>query len=158
MSETGLLIEFLKDLSIQPEEINPLLEKKGSDPIRQKQKLHGILLRPQVEIDDLLGSVAALNTYMDRLETGFKEEILHQTSVSVKYEGYIQKENELVDRFARLEDLYLKEDFDYQSLTALSMEARQKLSAVRPKNLGQASRISGVSPADISVLMVHLSR
>jgi tRNA uridine 5-carboxymethylaminomethyl modification enzyme len=158
MNETGLLIDFLKELSIQPEEINPLLEEKGSDPIRQKQKLHGILLRPQVEIDDLLGSVAALNAYVERLETGFKEEILHQTSVSVKYEGYIQKENEMVDRFARLEDLYLKEDFDYQSLTALSMEARQKLSSVRPKNLGQASRISGVSPADISVLMVHLSR
>ena len=92
------------------------------------------------------------------LEEQWVEEVLHQTSVSVKYEGYIQKENEIVERFSKLEDLFLKEDFDYHSLSALSMEARQKLSQIRPKNLGQASRISGVSPADISVLMVHLSR
>lgn len=157
-SETGLLIDFLKEKSVQPDEINPLLQEKGSDPIRQKQKLHGILLRPQVEITDLIGSVESFQDYVNRFENDFRDEILHQAAVSVKYEGYIQKENELVDRFSRLEDLYLKEDFDYLALPALSMEARQKLSAIRPKSLGQASRISGVSPADISVLMVHLSR
>ena len=83
---------------------------------------------------------------------------MYHTEVTIKYEGYIQKENEIVARFEKLEDLFLKEDFDYLSLTALSMEARQKLSAVRPKSLGQASRISGVSPADISVLMIHLTK
>ncbi|MFM2136205.1 MAG: hypothetical protein RL021_1605, partial [Bacteroidota bacterium] len=103
-------------------------------------------------------AIDSFQAYANRFESDFRNEILHQASVSVKYEGYIQKENELVDRFSRLEDLYLKEDFDYLALPALSMEARQKLSAIRPKSLGQASRISGVSPADISVLMVHLSR
>lgn len=157
-TQTSLLIDYLKDLSVHPEEINPMLQEKGSDPIRQKQKVHGLLLRPQVEIEDLLGAVHSLKAYSEKISKDWLEEVLHQTSVSVKYEGYIQKENEIVERFSKLEDLFLKEDFDYNALTALSMEARQKLSQIRPKNLGQASRISGVSPADISVLMVHLSR
>lgn len=107
---------------------------------------------------DLLKQIEGLNVLVNGMESTLREEILHQAEVSVKYEGYIQKEHEIVARFAKLEELYLKEDFDYHSLSALSMEARQKLSSVKPKSLGQASRISGVSPADISVLMVHLAR
>jgi len=157
-AETDRMIAFFKDYSVQPDEINSMLTEKGSDPIRQKQKLHGILLRPQVELADLVAHVAPLAALAEELDESFREEVLHQAGVTVKYEGYIAKENEIVSRFAKLEDLYLKDDFDYHALTALSMEARQKLSTVRPKNLGQASRISGVSPADISVLMVHISR
>lgn len=157
-AETTRIIGFLKDYSVHPDEINPLLAEKGSDPIRQRQRLHGILLRPQVDLIDLLKQIEGLNVLVNGMESTLREEILHQAEVSVKYEGYIQKEHEIVARFAKLEELYLKEDFDYHSLSALSMEARQKLSSVKPKSLGQASRISGVSPADISVLMVHLAR
>ncbi len=158
INETERLIGFMKDYSVKPEEINPLLIDKSSDPIRQRQKLHGILLRPQIDFLDLVASIAGLSESLNRLDESLRDEVSHQTEVSVKYEGYIQKEQEIVSRFAKLEDLYLKDDFDYGALTALSMEARQKLATVRPKSLGQASRISGVSPADISVLMVHLSR
>ena len=157
-SITKEITAFLKDYSVRPEEINATLESKGSEPIRQRQRLHGILLRPQVEINDLIGCIDKLHEFSSNIEEELREEILYQTEVTIKYEGYIQKENEIVARFEKLEDLFLKEDFDYLSLTALSMEARQKLSAVRPKNLGQASRISGVSPADISVLMIHLTK
>jgi tRNA uridine 5-carboxymethylaminomethyl modification enzyme len=151
-------ISLLKDYSVHPDEVNAVLSQKGSEPIRQRQRLHGLLLRPQIEINDLVSSIERLGHFSAAIEDNLREEVLYQTEVVVKYEGYIQKENEIVEKFAKLEDLFLKEDFDYRSLTALSMEARQKLSAIRPKSLGQASRISGVSPADISVLMVHLSK
>ncbi len=153
-AETDKMIGYLKNQSISPEEINALLEEKGSEPIRQKQKLLGLVLRPQVALQDLLDRVDSFREAFSEAS----EEIIHQAEVSIKYEGYIQKEQEMVTRFSKLENLYLKEDFDYLSLSALSMEARQKLTEVRPKNLGQASRISGVSPADISVLMVYLSK
>ncbi|MFM7217488.1 MAG: tRNA uridine-5-carboxymethylaminomethyl(34) synthesis enzyme MnmG [Bacteroidota bacterium] len=158
MAETARIIDFLKDYSVHPDQINPLLAEKGSDPIRQRQRLHGILLRPQVDLADLIHHIDELGTLSNELENALRDEVLHQAEVSVKYEGYIQKEHEIVARLAKLEDLFLKDDFDYHALGSLSMEARQKLSSVRPKNLGQASRISGVSPADISVLMVHLAR
>ena len=152
------LISFLKNYSVSPEEVNPALESVESDPIRQKMKLGGILLRPQVDMPLLVNNIKPLADFVNALPDDMSGEITEQAEISMKYEGYIEKENEIVGRFGRMEEIFLKEDFNYSALTSLSMEARQKLSKVRPRTLGQASRISGVTPADISVLMVYLTR
>lgn len=152
------LIKYLRELSVQPEDINPQLEEWGTDPIRQKLKVHSILLRPQVALENLIENIHPLRSYTQDIEESIRIDCIQQAEISIKYEGYIEKESEIVDKFARLEDVFLKEDFNYQGLESLSMEARQKLTKIKPRTLGQASRISGVSPSDISVLMVYLGR
>ncbi|HNP48314.1 MAG TPA: tRNA uridine-5-carboxymethylaminomethyl(34) synthesis enzyme MnmG [Bacteroidia bacterium] len=155
---TNELISFLKDLSVHPDTINPLLNELGTDAVRQKVKLNGILLRPQVNIQDLVENVVELKEYTQNIDSDIRGHIVEQAEILMKYEGYIEKEFDIVTKFERLEDVYLKDDFDYLNLSSLSMEARQKLSKIKPRTLGQASRISGVSPSDISVLMVYLGR
>lgn len=146
--------KFLKNASVGPDEINGYLEKVESTPTVQKVKLNGILLRPQV---DLLGLAKALPE-VQRFLADYDAETIQLAEISLKYEGYIRKEEEMVQRVSRLEDLHLHEDFDYRALHALSAEARDKLSRHKPRTIGQASRISGVSPADVSVLLIHLGR
>ncbi|MBP6334924.1 MAG: tRNA uridine-5-carboxymethylaminomethyl(34) synthesis enzyme MnmG, partial [Bacteroidia bacterium] len=150
--------QFIRNYSLNPEEINSTLEELNTDPIRQKVKMLNVLLRPQVSIGSLLNNVNAFNTFSSTIPEALREIAFEQAEIRLKYEGYIEKESEIVDKFTKLEDVYLKEDFDYLNLESLSMEARQKLSKIKPSTLGQASRISGVSPADISVLMVFLGR
>lgn len=152
------LIDFIRNYSVSPIEINTALENAGSEPIRQKQKLAGILLRPQMEFSTLEEHVAPLRDFLGTFPADLRPEISEQAEISMKYEGYIEKETEIVNRFGKMEEIFLKEDFNYNQLTSLSMEARQKLSKIKPRTLGQASRISGVTPADISVLMVYLTR
>ncbi|MBL0136979.1 MAG: tRNA uridine-5-carboxymethylaminomethyl(34) synthesis enzyme MnmG [Bacteroidetes bacterium] len=158
VEETEALITFLKEYSVQPDAINTVLAELGTDVIRQKVKLNGILLRPQVNIQDLIQNIEDLQEFTGKIAPEIREHVVEQAEILMKYEGYIEKEFDIVSKFERLEEVRLKDDFDYHNLSSLSIEARQKLSKIKPRTLGQASRISGVSPADISVLMVYLGR
>lgn len=148
------IIDFFKKESIEPNEINNALEAIGSSPIVQKMKMFGILTRPNVTLLDFALESEKVKSFISK----FDLEIIEEAEILMKYEGYISKEHELVDKQLRLEDLVLHDDFDYKRLTSLSMEAREKLTKIRPRTLGQASRISGITPSDISILMVYLGR
>jgi tRNA uridine 5-carboxymethylaminomethyl modification enzyme len=148
------LVSYIKNESISPEEINQFLVQQESAPINQKVKMFGILSRPNIDL-------ALFKNNIKRIENSFltySNDELEQAEILVKYEGYIQKEKELVDKQYRLESLVLHDDFDYNRLTSLGAEAREKLNKVRPNTIGQAARISGITPSDISILMVYLGR
>lgn len=147
------VLKYLKEASVAPEEINALLAKKGTTPLRQKTKLYGVMLRPQVTIEDL----KVIDSVKDYLKS-FDTETIQHAETSAKYERYIEKEQEMAEKMSRLENIKLKTDFDYHQLQSLSNEAREKLTKIKPETLGQASRISGVSPSDVSVLMIHMGR
>ena len=151
---TKAIEKWLNDVTVAPDVVNGYLEKAGSVGIDQRTKLHKILLRPQVNIDGLRRVVPELDAFL----RPFDVEIIENAEIGMKYESYIQKEKEMADKMHRLEDMPLGDYFDYLNLTSLSMEARLKLTKVRPLTLGQASRISGVSPSDISVLLIHAGR
>lgn len=144
----------LESLSVHPDQINGYLNQLGSAPLTQKVKLLGILLRPQIGLADLRAVLPDLHTYLG----AFDEESVNLAEINMKYAGYIKKEQELVDKMSRLEEVNLHDNLDYGGLKSLSAEAREKLTRMKPRTIGQASRISGVSPADISVLLVHLGR
>jgi tRNA uridine 5-carboxymethylaminomethyl modification enzyme len=148
------IIQYFKNNSAIPEEINELLLSKNTSNILQKQKYINILLRPQIEITDLQNSVPEIKNYL----ANFEKEFIEEASIQMKYEGYVQKEQSFVEKMNRLEEVVINDDFNYDRVKSLSNEARHKLGKVKPKTLGQASRISGVSPADISVLMIYLGR
>ncbi len=150
-------INYIKKTNVEPGEINALLNKLDTPEIAQKIKMSQILLRPQVEIQDLMANVDSLSAFIDTLDYD-KEEVTEAASIAIKYEGYITKEHEIADKLNRFEDIKLHENFDYQKLKSLSFEAREKLGKMKPATIGQASRISGVSPSDISVLLVFLGR
>jgi tRNA uridine 5-carboxymethylaminomethyl modification enzyme len=152
LAETNSIIKFLKNESVEPATVNPYLESVGSTPTSQKMKLYSILSRPQVDIINLGKSVPAFSEYL----SAQKEDSIEEAEILIKYEGYIEKEQDMAEKQMKMENLYLKPDFDYHALNSLSMEARQKLSKIRPSTIGQASRISGVSPSDISVLLVYI--
>jgi tRNA uridine 5-carboxymethylaminomethyl modification enzyme len=151
------IMGFMLSSSVSPEQVNHYLEQQDTAAIRQKTRLGMLLLRPQVSLTGLAGQVGFL---MDFLNTsGVNDaEILEEAEILMKYEGYIAKEQEIAGKLSRFEELHLHPDFDYPSLTALSFEAREKLSRQKPSTIGQASRISGVSPSDIAVLLVSLGR
>jgi len=154
VKHTEEIISYFKHESIDPTEINPVLESLGSALITQKVKMFGVLTRPSVSIKDF----AALSNKISEFLSLFDFECIEEAEILMKYEGYITKEHELADKQMRLEDLSLHDDFDYQRLTSLSKEAREKLTKVRPRTIGQASRISGITPSDVSILMVYLGR
>jgi len=147
------IVDYFRSNSVSTETMNPVLAEKGSSLLTQKTRLFNILSRPQIEIKDLAKADEELRNYLSQ----FDEETIEQAEIKVKYESYFEKEMEIVNKMKKMEDKEINPDFDYNSLTSLSIEARQKLLKVKPRTLGQASRISGVSPADISVLMVHMS-
>lgn len=154
-TEAAQAIEkFIKELSVAPEELNALLAAKGSALLRQKIKLHSVLLRPNINLEDLRGALPALNDFLE----GYRPEYANLAEINMKYAGYIKKEQEMVEKMNRLEEVKLAGNFDYHQLVSLSAEAREKLTRIKPLTIGQASRISGVSPADISVLLVHMGR
>ena len=152
------LIDFLRKKSVDPDEINPSLIEAGTDEIRQKVKLFPLVLRPQLSLSFLIEKLPYLKSFISTLDESLQPDAIEQAEINLKYEGYIEKENDLVEKFSKMEEVFMKEDFNYLALNSLSMEARQKLSNIKPRTLGQASRISGVTPADISVLMVYLTR
>ena len=151
------LRDFLNGFSLQPAMINDLLTQKETNPIVQKQKAGAILLRPQLFLKEMIDHVTEIQDYAE-LNGLLMNDVIEETEIKIKYESYIGKEQELVDKLANLENFPLAGDFDYSKLISLSHEAREKLHKVKPRTLGQASRISGVSPADISVLMISLGR
>lgn len=151
------LMQFLHKTGIRPEDINPVLEKNNTSPLREKQRMATLLLRPQVSIEDLMKGDVRLQNFIER-EIANDREVIEEAEILIKYEGYINKEQEMVDRLSNMENLPLRPDFDYMKLQSLSYEAREKLMAVRPATIGQASRISGVSPSDIAVLLVYLGK
>ena len=148
------LVAYLSQVSVQPEEINGALETLGTSPVNQKVKLVNLLGRPQIGIRDLSAANPGLNEELK----SYTNEVVEQAEIRVKYESYFEKELEIVEKMKRMEDREINPNFDYQTLGSLSKEAREKLFRVKPRTLGQASRISGVSPSDISVLMVHLTK
>ena len=152
------LTACVENTSVLPGEANALLESLDTPAIDQKVKLKNLLLRPQVHIDDLLKISAPLSDTLAAVPDNLRDECLEYSEVLVKYQNYIDKEQDVADKILKYETVPLKEDFDYFALQSLSYEAREKLSKMRPKTIGQASRISGVSPADISVLIIYLSK
>jgi tRNA uridine 5-carboxymethylaminomethyl modification enzyme len=148
------IIGYLESTSVAPEEINSLLINEMSEPIRQKLKLINILNRPQVTLSALAEHLPALNEKL----AAFSTEELEQAEIRIKYSGYIHKEQEMVEKVNRLEHISLDAEYNYSTIKSLSTEAKQKLQKIKPRTLGQASRISGVSPSDISILMVHMGR
>lgn len=151
------LIKYLKDTNVNPDVINGLLAENDTPEISNKARFAQILTRPQISLVDMIKHVDELNSRWD-ISDATTREIAEEAEILVKYEGYIDKEREVADKLKRLEDVKLSPDFDYNSLHSLTIEARQKLTRHKPQTLGQASRISGVSPADISVLAVFLGR
>lgn len=150
---TEEILKYLKATSLKPAEINPVLEKTKTPAVSENVKAYKILSRPQLELSNLL-EIPKINEYL----SPFNEETLLQAEILTKYSNYIQKEKEQADKLGKLEGVHIKDDFDYHQLQSISSEAREKLSKIKPKTIGQASRISGVTPSDISVLLVHFGR
>jgi tRNA uridine 5-carboxymethylaminomethyl modification enzyme len=151
----GKITDFLKNEKVLPEEVNPVLELKNTPGILQGAKLSNLLLRPQISIFDLISGLPSLSRFLSTLGT-LTEDELEGAEINIKYESYIEKEQEIVNKLSKFEEKTLRPDFNYNELKSLSIEAREKLNRIRPATIGQASRISGVSPADISVLIVYL--
>ena len=151
------LINFLKETNVSPEEINALLVAKETPEITGKTRFAHVLTRPQLSLKEIINHVETLKKQYD-LADEMTRNVVEEAEILVKYEGYIDKERDVADKLKRLEDVKLSPDFDYNALHSLTIEARQKLTKHKPQTLGQASRISGVSPADISVLAVFLGR
>ena len=151
------LVEFLKNTNVNPDEINGLLREKETPELSSKTRFSHILTRPQLNLEDIISNTERLKPVFN-LNDEFTRSIIQEAEILIKYEGYIEKEKEVADKLIRLENVKLSPDFDYNALHSLTIEARQKLTAQKPQTLGQASRISGVSPADIAVLAVFLGR
>jgi tRNA uridine 5-carboxymethylaminomethyl modification enzyme len=147
------LKKYFDSTSIEPTRANPILESAQSAPIDQKYKLAQLLSRPQIDIINLLS-----DSHIKQNLEAYSDEEIEAASILIKYQGYIEKEKDNAEKISKLEHIRLRPDFDYKSMTALSSEAREKLSKIKPENIGQASRISGVNPADISILLVHFGR
>lgn len=151
--QTDELVTYLRKTSIKADTINPILLALGSSTLSQNVKMFNVLSRPQVNIYDL----AKGDDTFRKLIEHYPEEVMEQAEIKVKYDSYFEKEIEIIERMKRMEDKEINSEFDYNQLISLSKEAKEKLIKIKPRTLGQASRISGVSPADISVLMVHMS-
>lgn len=154
VENTEKILEELEKVKVTPNDVNSILTEIGTSPIREKQPLYQLLKRPDIEIED----VKKLNETFAEFLNRFDEESAEQAMIKVKYESYIEKERLMVEKMNKLEDLEIIPTFDYDKVPALSFEGRQKLKTIRPHTLGQASRISGVSPSDVSVLLIYLGR
>ncbi|UII77623.1 tRNA uridine-5-carboxymethylaminomethyl(34) synthesis enzyme MnmG [Flagellimonas sp. HMM57] len=153
--KSNSFVHFFRKTSFTPEEINPILESVSSSPVRQSDKLFKVFSRPKVTMEHML-RLESVSSFVNEHE--FNSEVLEQAEIQVKYSGYIEKEKNNADKLHRLENVKIPENFDYSKLKSLSYEAREKLESIRPVTISQASRISGVSPSDVSVLLVFLGR
>ena len=156
IKETRNLSSFVKKLSVEPEKINPILEEKNSTTIKQKVKAPSIISRPYVKIDDVLKTHLNLADFSKTLK--HKKDCLEQVEIDIKYKGYIDREKDLADKIKKLEYVEIPNDINYNKFSSLSNESKEKLNKVKPVNIGQASRISGIKPSDISILLVYLGR
>jgi tRNA uridine 5-carboxymethylaminomethyl modification enzyme len=154
-NESEKMVNFFKETSVTPDEANPILEAKESSPMVQSDKMFKVFSRPQIELDDFM-KFDKVKDYV--AGNDLDKEIIEQAEIQVKYSGYIEKERNNAEKLIRLEDIKIPENFDYHKIKSMSIEAKQKLSNIRPVTISQASRISGVSPADISVLLIYMGR
>ena len=154
-NESEKMVNFFKETSVTIGEANPILEEKQTATIAQSDKMFKVFSRPQIDLNDML-KFDKVKSYAE--ENQLDQEILEQAEIQVKYSGYIEKERNNADKLTRLEDVKIPEFFDYEKIKSMSIEAKQKLSAIRPVTISQASRISGVSPSDISVLLIYMGR
>jgi tRNA uridine 5-carboxymethylaminomethyl modification enzyme len=152
------LVKFFKKESISPDEINSLMEEKNTSRLSQKIKIETVLSRPQIQLNDLIANVDRIADFVNSFDKSIIAECIEESEILVKYGRYIEKEIDMASRLNKLEDLKLDPDIDYFKIVALSYEAREKLTKIKPATLGQALRISGVSPADASVLVVYMGR
>jgi tRNA uridine 5-carboxymethylaminomethyl modification enzyme len=148
------VVSYLKNTSISPDSINEILNEQGTPGISQNVKMFQLITRPQIGFENIKRADHIFNELINQ----FDKETVEQAEIKVKYESYFEKELEIVDKMKRMEDQTINPEFNYLDLISLSKEAREKLMKIKPRTLGQASRISGVSPSDISVLMVHMAR
>ena len=155
---TTMLISTLNDTSIKPADANPFLEQLNTPVLQQRVKLASLLLRPEINIKQLLSISPDMQSSVDTIPEGVKDDALIAAEILLKYQRYIEKESDVASRILKFEDVTLPDGFDYFSLKSLSYEAREKLTKMQPSTIGQASRISGVSPADISVLLIYLQQ
>ncbi len=154
-SKTENFVNFFKKTSVKPEDINPILESNSSASVRQSDKMYKVFSRPRISMDDMR-KLEAVESYIQ--QSDLDDEIIEQTEIQVKYSGYIEKEKNNADRLNRLEGIKIPHNFDYSKIKSMSFEAREKLAEIQPTSVSQASRISGVSPNDISVLLVYMGR
>lgn len=149
--------KYLRSMGITPADVNPLLLSKSSSPINQQVKITSVLTRPQIQLNEIAEVLPELKNKCLEM-SNIHEDIPSQTEIQLKYEGYIDREEEMAAKLSRLENVKIPEDIDFRQLKSLSMEAVEKLTSITPRTIGQASRISGVSPSDISVLLIYLGR
>jgi tRNA uridine 5-carboxymethylaminomethyl modification enzyme len=148
-------VEFFEKTSYELDEVNPILESVGYEAVPQKAKLAKMYARPNIKKDHMI-SLASVKDYIEK--NSLDVEIIEQAEIQIKYRGYIEKEKNNADKLQRLEDIKIPKHFDYDSLASLSFEAKEKLNSIKPSTLSQASRISGINPSDISVLLVKMGR
>ena len=151
------ITEFIKNYSVKSSEIDSLLLSVGSTPLKQTTKLMDILLRPGISLQALIEALPSLQEQAEKI-TNRKQEIIEQIEISAKYEGYIARERLIADKLQRLENIKIRDKFNYDDISSLSTEAKQKLKRINPETIAQASRIPGVSPSDINILLVLLGR
>ena len=154
LSHRDELIKFIRETSVKPEQVNDILAKVNSTPLKQGVKIVDLVLRPQITIDLLALHLTELRHKIDSIPVNIREEVVEAVQILLKYEGYIEREKQNAEKLMRLENVRIKPDIDYSNLHSLSTEARQKLERHRPTNIGQASRIPGISPADINILLL----
>jgi len=152
------IIEYTKNFSVKQRFVNQLLIEKGTAELKQSVKLYDIILRPQISIFDLIEYITPFKTFLERVPDSRKMEIIEGAEISIKYEGYINRENLLAEKLDKFENIIIENRFKYSEIKSISTEARQKLERINPKTIGQAKRISGVSPSDINVLLILLGR
>ena len=151
---TTELKTLLADISLDPQTANDYLESVGSAPLHQKQKLAQVLLRHNISLSGISSQIPAIKAALQQYDTETQE----QAEIQLKYDVYIEKEKELVSRMNQMESLEIPDSFDYSKVAAISNEAREKLKKIKPRTLGQASRISGINPSDVQILMVYMGR
>ena len=159
LNKRDRIISFLKEKSISPGDVNKRLAELGTSPLKQRVKCVSLIERPQVGIQSIWNNIPGFGRFVkEELKMDKNDDVIESAEISIKYAGYIDRERNLAEKIKRLEKIKIEDGIDYNSLRSISTEARQKLSKIRPKTIGQATRISGVSPADISVLLVHMGR
>ena len=155
--EVEKIVDFVTNFSLKADRINPFLERLGTSPLRQGVKLIDLITRPHIDLSVMAEGVAPLNELLQSIESR-REEIIESADIQIKYSGYIKREQVMADKLSRLEDIRIKDKFNYREIQSLSTEAREKLTSINPETIAQAGRIPGVSPNDISVLLVLLGR
>lgn len=155
-AKTDALLSFVREYGVMPEEINGYLESVGSSPLTQKRKLADLVSRTEVSLEGLIDAVPALKEFTDKNDCD--KEVVEEVTIQIKYSGYIERERVIAERLERLENIKIRKDFDFDTLRSITIEARQKLNRIKPSTLGQASRIPGVSPADVNILLVYFAR